>query len=114
MIVRVGIDLVEVGRIAHAMENPRFRARVLTATEDEYCRTVNSVAGRWAAKEAIYKAMGLDLSWQDVEILNDPNGEPVAHILKEGALDDGHRIHVSISHERGLAVAMAVYERVSA
>lgn len=113
MIVRVGIDLVEVGRIAHAMENPRFRTRVLTEAENAYCRTVNSVAGRWAAKEAIYKAIGEDLGWQDVEILNDSHGEPVARVLRSDVLGEDHKIHVSISHERGLAVAMAVFEKTS-
>lgn len=111
--MRVGIDLVEVGRISHAMENPRFRARVLTETEDSYCRTVNSVAGRWAAKEAIYKAVGAELGWQDVEIVNGENGEPEARFLRADAIPEGHRVHISIAHERGMAIAMAVFERTS-
>ena len=113
MIVRIGIDLVEVDRIAHAMENPRFRGRVLTESEDAYCRTVTSVAGRWAAKEALYKAVGSDLGWQDIEILNDVRGEPIPNILKPGVMDGNHRLHLSISHERGIAMATAIYERVS-
>jgi holo-[acyl-carrier protein] synthase len=112
MIVGIGIDLVEVGRIAHAMENPRFVERVLTPREREICQSPINVAGRWAAKEAVYKASGMDLGWQDVEVLNGPNGEPIATILPEGRLMVNLQIHVSISHERKLAVAVAVCEQI--
>lgn len=112
MIIRVGIDLVEVARIAHALENPRFRTRVLTELESDYCRTPQSVAGRWAAKEAIYKVLRSNLGWQDIEILNDQQGEPIARILPSDVMKDGHRLHISISHERGMATAIAVLEQL--
>lgn len=108
----MGIDLVEVGRIGQALKNPRFRPRILSAAEDSYCRTPAAVAGRWAAKEAIYKAVGGNLSWLDIEIVNGAQGEPIAQFLKSGFLAEDHRIHVSISHERGFAIAVAVLERV--
>jgi holo-[acyl-carrier protein] synthase len=112
MIVRVGIDVVEVERIARAMRSPGFLKRILTPCERETITTPLRVAGRWAAKEAIAKAVGVGLTWQDVEILNDPSGEPVAtvrHALFEAA---GHRLHLSISHEKGIAAAVAVLERI--
>ncbi len=59
MIVGLGIDIVEVARIAEAMKNPRFIERILTPIEREFCTTPQKVAGRWAAKEAIAKAVGL-------------------------------------------------------
>jgi holo-[acyl-carrier protein] synthase len=113
MIVGIGIDLVEVARIAHAIENPRFLERVLTPKErGAMDKGEASVAGRWAAKEAVYKASGMNLGWQDIEILNGPNGEPICSILPEGRLPGNQRVHVSISHERNLAVAVAIIEQM--
>lgn len=108
MVAGIGIDLVEVARVAEAMSNPRFIERILTPAERDYCRTAEQVAGRWAAKEAVAKALPLSLSWQDVEILPDGNAKPivqVSHPSFEG------KVWVSITHERSMAAAVAVYER---
>lgn len=108
MVAGIGIDLVEVARVAAAMSNPRFVERILTPAEREYCRTPEQVAGRWAAKEAIAKALPLKLSWQDVEILPGEDSKPVARVSHpsfEGA------VWVSITHERSMAAAVAIYER---
>lgn len=113
MIVRVGLDLVEVERIAAAMENPAFVERILTPSEREHIRTPLRVAGRWAAKEAIAKAVGLHLSWQDVEILNSDNGEPTIQILNNDFDFEKYRIHLSITHEKGHAAAVAVLEKLA-
>jgi holo-[acyl-carrier protein] synthase len=112
MVVGLGIDMVEIVRIAKAMENPRFVYRVLTDNEREFCKTPSQVAGRWAAKEAVFKAVGLPLHWMDIEILADHAGAPKAVI--NAAKFDGKRlrIHVSITHERKQAVAVAILERV--
>ena len=103
--------MVEVARITHAMKNPRFVHRVLTERERVYCRTPESVAGRWAAKEAIAKAVCHDLTWQQVEITNAPGGAPEAQILVSGFATSGKKLHLSISHERGHAVAVAILEK---
>ena len=112
MVIAVGIDIVEVARIVKAMENPRFVDRVLTKMEQEFCLKPYQVAGRWAAKEAVAKAVGLHLSWHEVEILPNETGAPRASI-RSVHFDPGRlRIHVSISHERTHAVGMAVLERI--
>ena len=112
MIVGLGMDLVEVGRIARAMERRAFTDRILTPREREFCITASQVAGRWAAKEAIAKAVGLHLTWQQVEILPDELGAPKARISSE-QFDPGRlRIHVTITHERGMAAAVAILERL--
>jgi len=110
MIRGVGIDVVETERIAEAMKKEGFLKRILTEHERELALSVGSVAGRWAAKEAIAKALGGHLGWHDVEIANDEHGRPMAMFLRD---IDG-RVHISISHERGVAAATAVWETDSA
>ena len=112
MILAVGIDLVEVARIAAAMENPAFLKRILTDKERRIIKTASRVAGRWAAKEAIAKAAGLHLSWQNVEILPGANGEPVVTIDHSDWNPHDHRIHLSITHEKGHAAAVAIVEKI--
>ena len=106
VIVLMGLDVVEISRIERAMVNERFLTRVLTLRERAIAKTPVRVAGRWAAKEAIAKALSIDLRWQDVEILNDERGAPVA--LIDGLGD--RVVHLSISHERGIAAATAIVE----
>ena len=106
------MDLVEIARIRRAMNNPRFLERILTPTEREFAVSPAQVAGRWAAKEAIYKALGVPLSWQDIEVLPAAHGAPRATI-RSVHVDPGRlRIQVSITHERTHAAAVAVVERV--
>jgi holo-[acyl-carrier protein] synthase len=112
MIVGVGIDLVEIARIEAAMKRPRFIEKILTPMEREFCVRPHQVAGRWAVKEAVAKAVGLSLTWQQVEILPDEMGVPRAQI-DSVHFDPGRlKIHVSISHEREHAIGMAVLERI--
>jgi holo-[acyl-carrier protein] synthase len=110
MIVAIGLDLVEVSRIAKAMKKQAFLDRILTAAEREIIHTPLRIAGRWAAKEAIAKAVGLHLSWHDVEILPGPKGEPVVTIHHTDWDPATHCIHLSITHEKGHAAAVAVLE----
>lgn len=109
MILGVGVDVVEVARIEQAMTNPRFRNRILTEAERKECQTAVRVAGRWAAKEAIAKALGISMSWQDLEI-SSVGGPPEVRVLTSAVDTRRLRIHLSITHERNLAVAMAVVE----
>jgi holo-[acyl-carrier protein] synthase len=111
MIVRIGLDVVEVARIKRAMQNPRFLPRILTAAERGQASSPARVAGRWAAKEAIAKCVGTHLGWHDVEVVNDAEGAPVAR-FNNFELPRGHRIHLTISHERGVAAAVAILEAV--
>lgn len=120
MIQGVGTDLCRIERIARAMENPRFLERLYTAAErarlDGLCdeRRAERAAGMFAAKEAVAKALGTGFTgfgFADVEILSDEKGKPAVH-LHGGAAGLAGRvnIHLSISHDGGLAMAFAVIE----
>ncbi len=121
MIIGVGCDLVRTERIAKAVRNPHFLERIYSEAEimameksgllDEFA------AGRWAAKEAVAKAMGCGISLCppcDVEILPDVLGKPCVS-LKDAALErmhtlGGSSLQLSISHEGGFSMAFAVLE----
>jgi holo-[acyl-carrier protein] synthase len=117
----IGIDLCDIERIVSVLERfpDRFRTRVLTEAEQLYCRRrVERIAGRWAAKEAISKVLGLGVrgvGWREIEILPNRAGAPQVTLHARAArraaamgLDD---VTVSTSHERRLAVAVAVAHR---
>ena len=110
MIIAIGVDIVEVERIRLAMRDPRFARRILTSTELELASNAQFVSGRWAVKEAVAKAVDVQLSWHDVEVLPDERGRPVARIVHDKFDSAEFRLHVSISHEKGHAVGMAVVE----
>ena len=112
MVVGVGIDIVEIARIARALRRPRFTRRILTEHEEAYCTTPARVAGRWAAKEAVIKAVGTPMKPHDIEILNDPLGGPHVRIHDPNFDSARLRIYVSITHERTHAAAVAVLERI--
>ncbi len=116
-IPEVGIDIIKVDRIRRAIEKHgrRFARRVLTDHEDAYVRDrPENFAGRWAAKEAVSKVLGLGVrgvGWREIEIIRLPTGAPMCR-LHERALRRANqlgmeRIAVSISHERDFAVAVA-------
>jgi len=123
-IVGVGCDIVECLRIAQMIERhgELFITRVYTDLEIEYCTTRKAAtqhyAGRWAAKEAVLKALGTGwrrgIGWRDIEIRNDRSGAPTV-LLRGGARDVMERagissMHVTISHCRSYAVAYVVAE----
>ncbi len=108
MIKAVGIDVVETDRIYEAMsKTPRFASRILTAKELERPVTPSYLAGRWAAKEAVAKAVGTHLTWQDVQIVEGEGGRPQVVFLNH---KPSGFVHVSISHDRTIASAVAVWE----
>lgn len=116
MILGIGTDVVEIARIARACaRQPRFVERILTPAEREYClngrgNSVQHIAGRWCAKEAIAKAVGRTLRWQEVEILPDAQGKPVVHLHGASAQAVGiGKLMVSITHTRTLAQAVALW-----
>ncbi|HEV2356389.1 MAG TPA: holo-ACP synthase [bacterium] len=123
MIRGIGIDIIEVDRIRRATVRwgDVFLSRVFTPRERGYAGASRSaaerLAGRFAAKEAVMKALGLGLrrmAWREIEIEGDPLGRPVVR-LSGGAAEAAARLgvqawFVSISHTRDLAVAHAVAE----
>jgi holo-[acyl-carrier protein] synthase len=113
----LGIDIIKVDRIRAAIERfgDRFWRRVLTEGEHRYVRNrPENFAGRWAAKEAVSKVLGLGVrgvGWRDIEIVRLPTGAPFVQLSGRAAaraeqLGMG-RIAVSISHEGDYAVAIA-------
>lgn len=126
MIVSIGIDIVEVYRIRETLERtPRFGERVFTEAERVYCESrgkgaFQSYAGRYAAKEALMKAIRTgwrgEIAWHDIEISNDDFGAPSISVTGETRriLDTlgANRIHLSISHTEQHAVAQVVLEHI--
>lgn len=110
MLHPIGVDIVSVERIARALRRPRFARRVLSEREQAHCRTPQQVAGRWAAKEAVCKCLGCVLPMTAIEVVPGPDGAPEVFIqgLRQYR---GHRVAVSVSHERKFAVAVALLER---
>jgi holo-[acyl-carrier protein] synthase len=113
----LGIDIIRVDRIVGALQRHgrRFPLRILTPAEDAYVRDrPENLAGRWAAKEAVSKVLGLGVrgvGWREIEIVRLPTGQPTVR-LHDRALGRAQqlgmeRIAVSISHEREYAVAVA-------
>jgi holo-[acyl-carrier protein] synthase len=112
VIVGVGTDLVEVARLEAALaRTPTLRARLFTPREATL--PVESLAARFAAKEALAKALGAPagLSWQDAEVVTDESGRP--RLVLSGAVADAAgdaTPHLSLSHDAGLALAFVVLE----
>ncbi len=121
-IVGIGLDLVKIERIRALADRwqERFLERLYTEAERRYCfdraSPYASLAGRFAAKEAVLKAIGTGwsagISWQDIQVLNDGSGKPVAHVqgragalLQEAGVTD---IHISLSHDADYAIAQVV------
>jgi holo-[acyl-carrier protein] synthase len=114
----IGIDLVDIDRIVAVLARhpDRFRLRVLTEAEQRYCgRRTERIAGRWAAKEAISKVLGLGVrgvGWREIEILPNYAGAPQVRLYRRAARRAEtlglEEVTVSISHERKMAVAVAV------
>lgn len=124
MIIGIGIDMVRVERINRLLERyPNFVERVFSTGEIAYCKQkaspAQSYAARFAAKEAVMKALGTGwdgrVNWLDIEVVVNSGGKPeiLLHKLasdKMAALGAG-KIHLSLTHEREYALAQAVLER---
>lgn len=115
VIVGIGVDVCEVARWKRAAaRHPGMVPKVLGP--DEAGRRPESQAARFAAKEALVKALGgtAGLAWRDVEVVVDDQGAPSFELSKAAArLVHGRgvaRIHLSLSHDGGLAVALVVCE----
>ena len=124
MIIATGIDLMEIARLEASLskESTRFRDRVFTPAEIAYCESrasrFASYAARFAAKEAVMKALGTGwaggVGWHDIEITNDEAGAPSVRLsgiaLERFQNLGARRIHLSLSHARDLAIAQVIFE----
>ena len=123
MNVTCGTDITEISRIKDAMEikqsGERFKTEIFTEKEIEYCESKRNAkyehyAARFAAKEAIYKAISClledkyEISWQNVEILNKEDGKPYVVFHDTKFEDRIKSIDISISHSKDNAVANVV------
>ena len=118
MQLSTGIDVIEIERIERAVDRfgERFLRRISTEAEVAYCRgRAQRLAGRFAAKEAVSKALGVGirtLSWRDIEVLPDKRGKPTVRLHGRAAAIAERRqlVHfdVSITHSRSDAVVVVV------
>lgn len=122
MILRSGVDLIEIERVASALERygEHFWQRIYTPAElaecgSDICQHAPSLAARFAAKEATAKALGTgigDVSWKEIEILHESNGQPVLYLYQRAqrlAASLGLTIwSLSISHTHSHAVAVVI------
>ena len=116
--MRLGVDLIEIARVARALDRPGFRERCFTEAEREYCDSranpAQHYAARFAGKEAVGKALGcgVNFTWREIEIAGRP--KPGVRLSGRTArvaerLEAG-RIELSMTHSRELAAAIAVVE----
>ena len=119
MDIKCGVDIIEVDRIKEAIEKhkEKFLNRIFTNKEIEYCSEKNKMkyqhfAARYAAKEAIFKAISecfenkYNVIWTDIEILNDKNGRPFVRFYNEKLKDV--KIDISLSHIKDYAIANCI------
>lgn len=120
MVIGIGIDIIEIARIRSSIDTfgDSFLNKIYTKTELDYClakyNKYQHLAARFAAKEAIYKALATgwekDATWKNMEITNEPNGLPVVTFfgkLKEFLADDKD-IKISISHSDNYVTCVAI------
>ena len=114
-VIGVGIDVVDIARFEQTLERtPALRERLFTPQERE--RPIASLAARFAAKEALAKALGAPtgMHWHDAEVVSEVSGDPQLELrgtVRERADRLGVRsVHVSLSHDAGIASAMVVLE----
>jgi len=126
MIVGIGVDVLEVERMQKTIEryNHHFLNHVFSSREQAEAPNgagkATYYAGRWAAKEAVAKALGVGIGarcgWTEIHVLRGPNGKPVIQLegtaAQTAAAINADTIHISISHERHLACASAIAEKI--
>jgi holo-[acyl-carrier protein] synthase len=113
MIEGVGIDVVDIARFTESLSRtPGLKDRLFT--DAERSKPIASLAARFAAKEALAKALsaGKGLPWHDAEVINLESGKP-AFLFRGEIVDlvDGASVHLSLSHDAGIASAFVIVER---
>jgi holo-[acyl-carrier protein] synthase len=113
VIVGIGIDVVDIDRFALSLERtPALKERLFATSEREL--PLASLAARFAAKEALAKALGVPhgLQWHDATVGRAENGKPIFELVGSvAAAVDGANVHLSLSHDAGIASAMVIVER---
>ena len=112
MSISVGTDIVSINRIKKAIEKfgDKFLDRLMSQNERERVKSVESIAGIWAAKEAVSKALGCgigsELGFLDIEISKDSKGRPIVSVTNSNfkIIDSS----ISISHDKDFAIAVAI------
>ena len=123
MIIGIGVDIVQIERVRKLVENySEFMHQVFTAREIEFCQakadSASSYAARFAAKEAMLKALSTrwneKVNWLDIEVINEEQGNPILKIkgrtLRLMKKMGVYQTHLSLSHERDYALAFVVLE----
>jgi holo-[acyl-carrier protein] synthase len=124
MIIGTGVDVVEIPRIRRITERlaDRFIFRVFTPSEQQYCRAHRDpaphFAARFAAKEALFKALGTGwakgVTWLDVEVLREGQEAPIlvlhGEALRLSEAKGTRKIHLSLSHTDSIAIATVILE----
>jgi len=119
MIQGIGTDIIEVARVEGAISRygQKFLDRCFTQAEQKYClkfkESQRNFAGRFAAKEAIVKALGTgfgeEIAWLEIEVLNNESGGPVVKLQESASVRFGNpEVKISISHCKEYATAFAV------
>ena len=120
MIIGVGIDIIEIDRIKKSVDDygDHFLTKVFTEKELAYCLSKSNkyqhLAARFAAKEAVYKALASNwhenMTWQSIEISNEPNGLPVVTLHGElnQFLTEKESLKISMSHSRDYVACVAI------
>lgn len=121
MKITCGTDIIEVSRIKESIETlgDKFLSKIYTPVEIEYCNNKKQMqyqhfAARFAAKEAIFKAISdilenkYEITWTDVEINHDEKEKPKVHFLKEEYKNKIEQIDISLSHLKEYAIATCV------
>jgi holo-[acyl-carrier protein] synthase len=113
MIVGVGIDVVDICRLKESLERtPDLKTKLFT--ESEQSKSIQSLAARFAAKEALIKALNAEngILWHEAEVVNLEGGKPEFIFYGAvAALVNGAKVHLSISHDAGLATAIVIVEQ---
>jgi holo-[acyl-carrier protein] synthase len=118
MVIGIGVDVVDLARFERALaRTPQLRARLFTEREQRSGTRLlssRSLAGRFAAKEALIKALGeaTGVRWHDMQVVSDEHGNPFFELdnaAREIARTHGvASIHLSMSHDAGIAIAYVV------
>ena len=120
MVIGIGVDIIEIDRIKQSIEKygDSFLNKIYTPVELEYCLKKSNkyqhLAARFAAKEAVYKALTTGtqekIGWQNIEILNKPNGMPIVKLknFKDNFLSNGYSLKISISHSDNYVICFAI------
>lgn len=118
MIVGIGVDTVDIARFEHSLERtPALRERLFTPGERDL--SLPSLAARFAAKEALIKALGdsRQLCWQDMSVVRGehraPSFEMTGALLRELGTLGADRVHLSMTHDAGLATAFVIVEALA-